>query len=629
MKIKDYDANVYDIEIFPNCFHCTVYDTESKEYHRFEISERINQIDELYSYFYVTNESRIFVGYNNHHYDDVIINYIIDFYLRMKNLTQKRINSSLFGLSQTIIDSEEGNIDSWKKWKYLHCFKSMDLLTMMFSSKLRVGLKPMQVTMMFPNVQEYDGDFNEPIPVDKIDEMIAYNINDVNSTNALLERKAADIELRLWIESEYHFECLSMDSVKFGETLLLNLYSQETGISTQRVKEMRSPADYIALKDTILPFIHFEDPILIGILEDIKKQIVSTKERKTYEKMFLYGGIQLSIGVGGIHSINKPNKYIPKQGEYIGHSDVNSLYPSMIAKHHLEPQHLGEPFWRKYVHILEERLEAKHTGQKLKNLALKLTLNSVTGKMQQETSWMYDPLNVFKIRINGQLILLMLIERLVKLGCKIIQANTDGVMYIANESIKEKVQGAISEIEQITQLTFDSDEYEAFYQFAVNDYFGVKKGYSKSQDPRLIEKKGIFITESPLGKGLAPTIIPKAVIEYFVNKVPLEKYITESTDITSFLMMQRVDKKFTVEYGDEKVQQINRFYASTNGRYLYKHDEATDKYVNILTKSGVTILNRFDGKPISERRINYQYYIAEARKIVDAFEIQQLELFPF
>ena len=33
MKIKDYDANVYDIEIFPNCFHCTVYDTESKEYH--------------------------------------------------------------------------------------------------------------------------------------------------------------------------------------------------------------------------------------------------------------------------------------------------------------------------------------------------------------------------------------------------------------------------------------------------------------------------------------------------------------------------------------------------------------------------------------------------------------------
>ena len=55
----------------------------------------------------------------------------------------------------------------------------MDLLTMMFSSKLRVGLKPMQVTMMFPNVQEYDGDFNEPIPVDKIDEMIAYNINDV------------------------------------------------------------------------------------------------------------------------------------------------------------------------------------------------------------------------------------------------------------------------------------------------------------------------------------------------------------------------------------------------------------------------------------------------------------------
>lgn len=73
----------------------------------------------------------------------------------------------------------------------------------------------------------------------------------------------------------------------------------------------------------------------------------------------------------------------------------------------------------------------------------------------------------------------------------------------------KKVQGAISEIEQITQLTFESDDYEAFYQFAVNDYFGVVKGYSESQNPRLIEKKGMFITEPPLGKGLAPTIIPK------------------------------------------------------------------------------------------------------------------------
>ena len=34
MIIKNRKANVYDIEIFPNCFHCTVYDTENERARR-------------------------------------------------------------------------------------------------------------------------------------------------------------------------------------------------------------------------------------------------------------------------------------------------------------------------------------------------------------------------------------------------------------------------------------------------------------------------------------------------------------------------------------------------------------------------------------------------------------------
>ena len=65
MIIKNRKANVYDIEIFPNCFHCTIYDTENNKFTFLEISERKNQLDELYQFF--DKDNIILVGYNNHH----------------------------------------------------------------------------------------------------------------------------------------------------------------------------------------------------------------------------------------------------------------------------------------------------------------------------------------------------------------------------------------------------------------------------------------------------------------------------------------------------------------------------------------------------------------------------------
>ena len=47
----------------------------------------------------------------------------------------------------------------------------------------------------------------------------------------------------------------------------------------------------------------------------------------------------------------------------------------------------------------------------------------------------------------------------------------------------------------------------------------------------------------------------------------------------------------------------------------------------MLTKSGVTILNKFDELPIEDRKINYRYYISEAKKVIADFTEQQLSLF--
>jgi len=110
-------------------------------------------------------------------------------------------------------------------------FDTLDLLTMMFSNKLRVGLKELQVTMQYPNVQEYDGDFNEYIPEKEIDNAISYCFNDNNSTEELLNRLQKDIELRLSIEKEYGIKALNKDGVNLGMEILKQRYLEETGLS--------------------------------------------------------------------------------------------------------------------------------------------------------------------------------------------------------------------------------------------------------------------------------------------------------------------------------------------------------------------------------------------------------------
>ena len=619
MIIKNASVNVFDIEVFPNVFHCCCYDTELNEMFKFEISERVNQLDKLVDFF--LDKSRMFCGYNNKHYDDTIINYMIEYKDKLNQYSYVRITQSLYNLSKCIVEDEDGNADKLKRWRYAKYFYSMDLLTMQFSRKLRVGLKTMQVTMHYKNVQEYDGDFNAFLPKKNIDEMIAYNVNDVESTTELLNRLNGEIELRLFIDKEHGIDCLSMDSVKMAETFLLEEYSKRSGVPKNVIKEWRSPMDYIPLKDVILPFIKYKNPKLQDVLEDMKKHVVYSKERKSYEKKFVLSNVVYSVGVGGIHSIHTPKIFLPRDDEHIGHADVTSMYPSFLIKYQWGPRHLGKLFCDIFEELYGERVEAKRTGQKIKNMFLKIVLNSPTGKMQQEVSWMYDPFNVFKIRINGQLILLMLVDRLLDLGCEIIQVNTDGVVYKAKNSLKEGIQEAISEVERITQLNFEVDEYEAFYQYAINDYFGVLKNGE-------IEEKGMFITKTKLGKGLAPVVIPKAVMAYFVHKIPVAEFIENDKDIRDFLMSQAVDKKFKVIHGDKPVQRINRFYASTDGPYLFKKDEEdVDKVSNMLTKSGVTILNKFDDLPIEDRKINYRYYISEAKKIIADFAEQQLELF--
>lgn len=393
MIIRDKIVLVYDIEIFPNVFHCVLKDTESKKRYRLEISNRKNDVAKIVKLFhqvknksdwnsnYTTNNvlegKYIFCGYNVIHYDNPIINYIIANRNSIINQSSEEICSQLFNLSQEIVNSNDG-IQSWHKWKYLVFFDTLDLLTMLYSQKLRVGLKEMQVTMQYDNVYEYEGDFTKYLPTSEIDKMAAYNINDVDSTEELLYRCKDEIDLRLAIEDEYGVKVLSKDGVNIGMKIITQKYLEATGQTWKQIKDLRSPCNIIDLNQVILPIIKFETPELQDILTLLKEQKVSPS-RKGFEKHFLLDNVEYTIGVGGLHTVNIPERFIPEEGWIISDIDVASLYPSMIIEHKFYPQHLGEEFLQVYSRIKEERIEAKHNGNKVKDKTLKLALNGLSG----------------------------------------------------------------------------------------------------------------------------------------------------------------------------------------------------------------------------------------------------------
>lgn len=689
MQIRGKAVFVFDIEVFQNIFHCSVKDTETNTIYKFEISERKNQLRELVKFFkqvnkYITwgeyytttrqiESNIIFCGYNNLHYDNPIINYIIEYEDTLMNHNVFTICSSIFNLSKTITTSKEDNIDAWKRWKYQIWFDTFDILTMLYSNKLRVGLKEIQVTMQYPNVQEFVCDWTKPLPLEDFDSMIDYNINDIESTSELLNRCKDAVDLRIAIEDEYGVRVLSKDGVNIGMKILTQKYLEKTGLTWWDIEGLRSPMDYIPLKDVILPFIKYDSPILNRVLEDMKSQIVSPG-RKGYENNFVFAGLRYTVGVGGIHSKNDPEIIIPKEDEMLIDIDVASLYPSMLIEYGFYPKHLGPEFLEVYSQIKNERIEAKHNGDKVKNETLKLALNGLSGNLQNEHNFCYSPEAVMKIRINGQLLLLMLAEKLTQAGCRIIQANTDGLFVLLKKDNYQRVNTICRNWEQLTKLTLEEERFEAMYQYAINDYIAVttlypdmkkrflsgetiirkstKKPYTCIEEIQedFIKTKGMFITKVLLGKGLSAKIIPEAIIKYFVDGTPVEQTIKECKDIKKFLMSEKTGKQWHVEYMNEEQQRTNRFYASTNGGYLWKwkdtgHKEGeiityTEPYVgerkykasarqyqNMLTASGVTLLNKFDDKPIEERKINYRYYLREALKIIEELQPRQLELF--
>lgn len=320
--------------------------------------------------------------------------------------------------------------------------------------------------------------------------------------------------------------------------------------------------------------------------------------------------------------------------------DISSLYPSVAKSLGLYPQQLGPEFTRMYSHFIEKRIEEKHKPKEERDNVLiegyKLILNGTYGKSNEEKSFLYDPLYTFRTTIAGQLFISMWAERLVEAVPELIfiQANTDGLTIKLPKEKLELIRQVNNQLTKETTLGIEEAFYSKMCIRDVNNYISVYTDSTKENEH--IKLKGDFEIFKEFHKDPSMRIVPYSVKEYFVYGVPVEKTIKECRDIYDFCMQLKTNSKSTPyiriledsKLVDHQLNRMTRYYIGKgkNSGMLYK--KFTDgRITGVNIGRSAIVFNKFEEKEWNEYNIDYNFYITEARKLIDPLVYKELNLF--
>lgn len=625
--MKKKDLVVYDIECLPN-FFCMCFESSwSTDKILIEISSRRDDRLKLKS---ITNHYTL-VGYNSSGYDDLLTQMV----LSDVNAT----NKELYSLSRAIVKRDFDN-ELLKKYRHKRTFDSIDIMTLLASSKLRVSLKHLQVRINWHKVQDFEVNWDKPLPQDKWDECIDYCFNDVSSLKAVLKLKEKDLDLRDQIQNKYGLDFRSMDGVKIAETMLCSHIAKGLDMDLKTFMfQDNVRVDEVIVKDIINDFVSFKTSSFNKVLDYFKSKTIiyiedKTKSEKQLSYRMILEGVPLDFGLGGLHAWSDGQILKPAEDEYLIMPDVSSYYPSQIVS--LKYPHRHDPYFiEKYQEAYIDKAEGKRTKDAMREWLAKLMLNSSFGKMLSVYSPLYSPETAYRITINGQLMLLMLIEKLHLANFKIVGANTDAIEVIVKKDRYDEYLAICEEWSDLTKMNLDHDKFAVIYRKSCNHYVGIKANddgsaqIDKSTGRFKVKLKGGFEQETDILKGANPDIIKKALFENLVYGTSVANTVKSCTNIYDFCMASRVGGKFTSTHFNKKLQKTNRYYAGVgpSSAYLYKA-EANASPSHILKQSKVIIMNdyvKYDN--IEDYNINYSYYINVVYDILDSIKPKQLTLF--
>ena len=311
----------------------------------------------------------------------------------------------------------------------------------------------------------------------------------------------------------------------------------------------------------------------------------------------LVDGFRFDFGAGGIHGSISKEVMGTTKGWILKDSDVSSYYPNLAIKNRFYPLHLGEAFCDAYLDVYEQRKQyPKKTAE---NNMLKLALNGVYGKSNDKHSPFYDPQYTMSITINGQLLLSMLAEQLMKIPeLKMVQINTDGLTYLYPEQYDAHVSSIHAWWESLTQLELEHVNYSRMAVRDCNSYSAVTQPY-RGKDGKLVPPKvkriGAYAyiraeedsgtRELPWHKDHGAIVVAKAAEAALVRGENIESFIRRHLIVCplDFMLRTKINRKdklileTPVMWGDTVVttkttdmQRVTRYYVSKDGGYLIK-----------------------------------------------------------
>ena len=573
----------YDFEIFSEDWLVVCIDMTNKKEHVI-----INDVDELEK-LYEEHKNDIWCGFNSRFYDQWILKAILC------GLNPKKLNDFI------IVKGQPG-------YKFSSLLRNIPLNNYDVMNSLDKGLKFFEGSMG-NDIKESSVpfDIDRKLTDDEIAETVKYCKHDVEQTIEVFLQRKDDFEAHLGLVK------LACEGKPLNLSLISKTKTQLASIILDAKKQKYDDEFDIDFPSTLKIEKYTE------VLEWYKnpKNMCYARHiagKKTLEKTqlnIMVAGVPHQFGWGGVHGAI--DKY---SGEgYFINMDVASLYPSLMIQYNLHSRSIADP--KKYEEIYHQRLKYK-AEKNPKQAPLKLVLNSTYGAMKDENNDLYDPRQANRVCIYGQLLLLDLIEKL-EPHCQIIQSNTDGVLVKLNsEDDYDLIDDIAYEWEQRTHLQLEFDVYKKIYQKDVNNYIIVDfNGKYKS--------KGAYVKKlSNLDYDLP--IVNKALIDYMVKNIPIEKTILECDKLKEFQQICKITSKYKhILHGDRQIKEkCIRIFASTweKDKGVQKVHATTDKPAKIPNSPEKCFM--FNGNMCDIKtndRLDKNWYINVARKRLNDFGV--------